>query len=227
MNPPHTEKPGASLPATVKVAAACGLVGPGIYVVVLTILGAIYPGYSHVSQTMSVLGAIDAPHRAVMNTLGFPLLAVSIVAFAYAVDRGIPRFGAVSWAGPLLIVISGVALAMTAVFTGDPENVDASWRGTTHSAFAVVAAVSFAIAPLFIGLRQWHDRRWRRHTIYSDVTASVTLALSWVSSLDALDAYAGLLQRISMGIPMIWMMVTSARLLAVSPRGRQVGTLST
>jgi hypothetical membrane protein len=175
-----------------------------------------YPGYSHISQTMSVLGAVDAPQRLIMDTLGFPLLGLCVVLFSYALDHGVKRTGVIWWIGPALIVISGIALAMTGVFAGDPGNVDISWRGTTHSTFAVIAAVSFAIAPFFIGVRQWSDARWRNHAAASQVVAAVTLALSWVSSLDAIDAYAGLFQRIGMGIPMLWMMVTSARILRVS-----------
>ena len=217
-------------PATIlRITATCGLVGPVILVAVLIILGALYPGYSHISQTMSVLGAVDAPHKAIMNTLGFPLLALSIVMFAHAVHHGVnlsappggqgkvySRFSVFYFldrAGPALIVMSGVALAMTGIFPGDPANIDVSWRGTTHSIFAAISAVSFAIAPVFIGIRQWSDNRWKGHALYSEITAVVTLALSWISSLDAVDAYVGLFQRISMGIPMVWMMVTSAKIV--------------
>ncbi|MFQ5833372.1 MAG: hypothetical protein ACE5H4_11755 [Candidatus Thorarchaeota archaeon] len=39
-----------------------GIVGPVIYAVVLVGLGLLEPGYDPISQSMSELGAVDAPY---------------------------------------------------------------------------------------------------------------------------------------------------------------------
>ncbi len=197
------------------VAGICGFTGPLIISGLTVILGSLYPGYSHISQTISVLGAVDAPHKIIMNTLGFIFLGSLIVIFAMGIEQGIDRKG-ILWIGPALIIISGITLAMTGVFPGDPQNIDVTWRGTTHSVFAFITAISFATAPIFIGARQWWDIRWKRYVVYSEVTGIVTLLLSLISSLDVMEPQAGLFQRISMGVPMIWMMVMSVRLLSIN-----------
>jgi len=98
--------------------AICGIFGPILYAIVIAIAGSLYPGYSHISQSMSDLGAVDAPHAVIVNTLGFPLLGLFMIAFAVGIDRGIRRNRA-SKVGPVFIVLSGVAMIMTGIFQCD------------------------------------------------------------------------------------------------------------
>jgi len=164
---------------------------------------------------MSELGAVDAPYAMITNTLGFPLLGLFMIAFAIGLDHGIERNKA-SLVGPALIVLSGVSLIMTGIFRCDSGCVDVTWVGTTHSIFATIAAISFSIAPIFIAIRQWADIRWKRYTTFSWVIAIITLLLSMLYSLDIFELQLGLLQRLSMGLPLVWMEVVSIKLLFVS-----------
>lgn len=62
--------------------AVCGISGPVIYAVVVIILGLLRPGYNRVIQVMSELGEVGAPNAIIiMNTVGFPLLGIQIIAF--------------------------------------------------------------------------------------------------------------------------------------------------
>ena len=77
-----------------RILALCGIVGPIIYAIVLTVLGLLWPGYNPISQYMSELGAVDAPHPIVMNVLGFQLLGIFMIDFGFGLYRGIIRDGA-------------------------------------------------------------------------------------------------------------------------------------
>jgi hypothetical protein len=51
--------------------ALLGLLGPLGYPALVTVLGLLWDGYDPVRDTQSQLGAVDAPHRVVMNVAGF------------------------------------------------------------------------------------------------------------------------------------------------------------
>jgi hypothetical membrane protein len=195
--------------------AICGILGPVLYFIVIAVVAYLRPSYSHISQSMSELGSVGAPYAVIINTLGFPLLGLFMIAFSIGIDRGIERNRA-SKVGPALITLSGLALIMTGIFQCDPGCVDVTWVGFTHSIFATAAAISFSIAPIFIAVRQWSDSRWKTYSLFSWIIAIITLLLSILYSLDIFESYIGLLQRVSMGLPLVWMEIISIRILRVS-----------
>jgi len=199
----------------IRLAAIAGILGPILYAVVIVVIGALQSGYSHISQSMSELGAVDAPYKLVINTLGFPLLGLFMIAFAIGIDLGMERNRA-SRVGPALIIISGLSLILTGVFPCDTGCIDITWTGTTHSVFATISAISFSIAPIFIAIRQWSDTRWRRYIAFSWLIAIITLLLSILYSMEIFESYVGLMQRVSMGLPLLWMEVMSIKQLRIS-----------
>ncbi len=201
---------------TQKLLAICGISGPILYTIVVITLGALEPGYSHVTQTMSQLGAAGAANAIVMNTVGFAVLGILMIAFAFGLHRGISNSGRASKIGPALIAVSGAALIMTGVFRCDPGCADISAVGITHSVFAIIAAFGMIFAPLAISQRLYRDSRWQSYVTYSMATVAVALAISAVYSFNFFDQWDGALQRISMGIPLIWIEVMAIRLLRLS-----------
>ena len=200
---------------TQRLLAICGIIGPIVYTIVLVTLGSLQPDYNHITQTMSELGAVDAPYAIVMNTAGLPLLGLLIIAFAIALNRGI-RDGINSKIGPTLVAVSGAALVMTGIFPCDPGCVNVSIVGTLHSIFAMVAAFAMILALLSISQRLKKDRQWQGYTIYSLITLVVALSLSAVYGLNILEPWSGALQRASMGVLLLWMEVVAIKLVRLS-----------
>ena len=198
-----------------RLLAICGIVGPILYAVVLITLGSLEPHYSHLSQSMSELGAVDARYNLIMNTAGFPLLGLLLIAFAIGLDRSIDK-GRLSKIGPALVVVSGIALIMTGIFRCDPGCEDVTIIGKTHSAFAIIAALAMTLALLAIAPRLWGDDRWRSYVAYTMWTAVITLLVSAVYGFDVFESWEGALQRIAMALPLIWVEVMSIRLLRLS-----------
>lgn len=120
--------------AILSLLAVCGIVSPIFYTVVGITLGLLQQGYNHVTRSMSKLGAVGAPYAVIMNTAGFALLGLLIGAFAFGLDRGISN-GNGSKIGPALVVVSGAALVMTAIFPCDPSCVDVSMVEVMHSIY--------------------------------------------------------------------------------------------
>jgi len=106
---------------TQKLLAFCGIIGHVTYAIVLFTLGFIQPDYNCFTQLMSELGAVNAPYSLIMNTVGFPLLGILILAFALGLQRCIKGSFKI---GPVLIALSGASLVMTGIFPCDPGCVD-------------------------------------------------------------------------------------------------------
>ncbi len=192
---------------TQKFLAVCGIVGPIIFSIIVLTLGYLTPDYSHIRDFMSELGAVDAPYGFVMSTAGLVLLGILISAFSIGFHRGIEK-GSVF--GTALLVMSGFSLAATGIFRCDPGCIDVSLIGRLHSTFAMIAGFTFIVAIFFISPRLREDRNWKNYWAYSVITGVLTLVFS-ILLISAGDL-AGLMQRISMGLPLLWMEVMAIRL---------------
>ncbi len=190
-----------------RILSVCGIAGPIIFAVIVLTLGFLTPGYSHVRDFMSELGAVDAPYGFVMSFAGLVLLGILVIAFSVGLHRGIKEGSVI---GPALLVMSGFSLAATGVFRCDPGCIDISLIGRLHSAFAMLAGFAFIAAMFFIALRLRDDRDWRSYWAYSVATGALTFVFSLL--LMSAGDWAGLMQRISMGLPLLWMEVMAIRL---------------
>lgn len=194
-----------------RVLALCGMAGPIAYAVVVAVLGYLEPDYSHVTQSMSELGAVCAQYAVVMNTAGLPLLGVLLMAFALGLLRGVVDSRTLR-VGTALVALSGFSLVMTAVFPCDPGCIDVSTTGKTHSVFATIAAFALLVGNLFLAPAVWRDNRWRGYARYTFASAMVAMAVSALYGLGLIDGLDGALQRASMGVSLVWVEVMAVRL---------------
>ena len=73
---------------TQKILAIGGIIGPIIYAIVLTIVGLLRPGYSHISQVMSELGKAEVEKKVPALAKRAPEFGEkALEAFAAPVDR--------------------------------------------------------------------------------------------------------------------------------------------
>ena len=110
-----------------------------------------------------------------MQDLNFALSGVLLAIFAVGLHRGIRGD---SKAGPALLVVAGLAIALLA-FETDP--IQGTGPRTLHGGIHDVAFVLFVLAlvsALFLLWRRMReDRLWRRHARYTLVTAILATAL--------------------------------------------------
>jgi hypothetical membrane protein len=208
-------KDNARTDNTQRLLAICGIIGPVSYVIVLITLGSLEPGYSHVTQTMSKLGAPGARYPLIMNTAGFALLGLLMVALALGLDRGI-RDGKGSKIGPGLVAVSGAAVVTLGFFHSEPGAEDPTAMGTMHSVFVLIAGFALLLAPLAISPRLKRDERWRGYVAYSLVTVVVASVVAVLYSSNVFESWKGIIQRMAMAVPFIWLEVMAIKLLRVS-----------
>lgn len=195
------------------VLAFCGIIGPIIYAIVLIILGLLRPGYSHITQSMSELGEVGGPNAFIMNTIGFPLLGLLLVAFAFGLHRGISE-GKGSILGPSLVVLSGVGLVGSGIFPCDQGCVDVTIISKIHSISATIAAFAMIFAAFAISYRVRNDHLWEDYHLYSLLTGVVTAIVA--SAYMVFEPWLGVFQRLSMGLSLLWIAVIAIQLLRLS-----------
>jgi hypothetical membrane protein len=181
-----------------------------LLVLAVGVLSAMTPGYESTAETISRLGSAGQPYAA-WTRLVFVLYGVLVLAGCVPLgEAGRERRRWVS-AG-----VAGYALA--AVVTGlapkDPPDVPATLTSQTHVAATVVGGVAILVAMVVVAREA--TRRFDR--VFSALVAGcavidvVVFRFSWGLS------YYGVLQRVSIGLGLLWLTVVAVRLLRSGER---------
>ncbi len=196
------------------VLAICGIAGPVLFAVVIVILAALRPGYSHLSGTISGLGAVGAPN-AVFVTADFVVLGALLVAFAVGLHRGIGE-GRGSRVGPALLAVGGVGFVLWG-FPADFEDPQ-SFTALVHGIGGFIA-FALIVAPFFVSRRLRRVDAWRDLSSYSLVTGVVAVPV-FVVSLILIgvedSSIIGAVQRLFFGVLLLWVVILAVRLLRLS-----------
>ena len=177
-------------------------------IVLLALLaGAATPGYSHLSQFISELGARGALHEYKVRFGGFLPGGVFLLAYCYAAWRVLPRSGGATLAivGIALYALGYVAAAAMPCAPGcRPE--EPSLSQFIHNA---VGLAGYLAAPGFLFLLGHHARAWpgaRMLVVLGYAGAAV--ALAGVLSLSPESPYAGLSQRAIEAAVLAWVLAS-------------------
>lgn len=170
----------------------------------LTVIGgAFYPGFSHVSQFISELGATDAPHARLVNYGGFLPAGLLFVAFCWFAWRALPRAPASS-VGFFGLALFGIGYVAATFFPCEPgcRSVNPSLAQTLHN---LLGLAGYFTAPLSLLLLGRAARRWPAgHHLAPLGFVGAGLALGGLLLLSPEFGYAGLAQRVLEGSVLTW-----------------------
>jgi hypothetical protein len=180
--------------------------------------GAFWPGYNHAAQTVSELVARAAPHRLPVSAffvvynlllLGYGL-ALRDLAREWERTRGLPsRLGLLSGSGVAGLAILGLALLWLPM---DPIGGGRTPVGLAHTVVAgLMAALAAAAA--------WLGGLWLRRASgledYSRFSLAAAAVMALFGALTFLafrfDAWAGLMERLIIGMYEAWMFVAARK----------------
>ncbi len=167
--------------------------------------GLAYPGYSHINQAMSELGAVGAPTHAWSPLLNNYPLGLLFIAFGLAVWRRFPGF--LARLSALLIAVHGVASFFTGYFSCDVGCGLESPSSTQqiHNIAGLVMFISLVLASaLWIATapRELGSRRFALFSLLCTVVAVGTLPLM-AAAVEAHNGF-GLYQRLNYGASVVW-----------------------
>jgi len=186
------------------------------------ILGLLEPGYSHRTMMMSILGGVSGLRGTLFNT-GLVLTGMLLIAFGVGLHRGINQ-GRNKRIGLILLIVAGLGLVGSAIFHCDTGCVNViqapDFRGQMHMLLAFITGLSFAFSPIpfFFSMKQ--DPRWKNYrsiTLAAAILANIPGIVFWITMFTTrLPEWEGLIQRLGLLFPLIWVEIMAIRLLRLS-----------
>lgn len=165
-----------------------------------------YPGYSHLDQAMSQLGAVGAPTHSVSAWVNNFPLGMMFVLFAIGVAR---RFKASRLAllSAALILAHGLASFATGYFSCDQgcAPVQASSSQQSHNLAGLLMFLSLTLAAALwtlLGKQLLSSSRFGIFSAICVILAIVTVALMATALADG--RLFGLYQRLNYGVSVVW-----------------------
>lgn len=212
--------------STMGLLALCGIAAPIVFVTLVTFAAFLYPGYSHITQAVSELGGVEAKNPLIQN-INFFLLGVLILAFAVGLHQGIDG-GRGSKLGPVLMGFFGVSSGVAnAVLPCDAGCEFQSLTGTLHNVTGLAGFLAAIVGMFVISRRLGQDLHWRSYQRYTLVSAAAALIslLLWIGVAKAagVGSVNGVLQRLFIGVWLLWIEVTAIKLFWLSRRSLPAG----
>jgi hypothetical protein len=213
----HGVLSGSARPASPRqqvAAAACGLTAAALALLVPVLGGWAEPGYSHVGQYISELGAVGAAHPTLVAALGFAPIGVLVLAFVVLVAPLLPASRLARGGGLVGLAVVGAAYLVAAWFpcdAGCPS--EGSPAQLIHNLFGLLEYVGAAAGLIALGVGLRRSPAWRR-VGNACLVAAAMVTLGLVAGLaPGLAPVRGLSQRLAEGAIFGWLALASVRLL--------------
>jgi hypothetical membrane protein len=200
-------------------AAAAGLLAGPFYLALITILGALEPGFSHRTSLMSMLGAVPGLRGLAFN-LGVAATGALVVTFAIGLRRELPP----KWTakmGLAMLMIGGLGLIGAGGFhcSEDCRNIlaEPDLVGRLHLGTSLVAGMGTGLAPFFVWASMRASTRWRDFatpTFVAAVLANLPGLTFWITIYTGsrLTSVEGLIQRAGFVVILVWIFFIGVRL---------------
>jgi hypothetical protein len=177
------------------------IIGASLLVLMTVAGAAAWPGYSHVSQYISELGATGAPHGRLVSLGGFLPVGVLLTTFAVLAAL-IPPRGVLKTLGSIGLFLFALGYLGAAVFPCDfgcrPETPSGSQM--LHMAFGLAG---YILAPLTLAVLAIASRKWpgAKGLFPLGLVCAVVAGIAFFSMA---DPFAGLFQRVLEGSVLLW-----------------------
>jgi hypothetical protein len=193
----------------------CGMLFPVVYIIMTILGGALRPGYSHISDTVSELLSPGAPNKSLLiifqitHALLGSLFGIGVLQFV----RGSEHNALIGRIGAGMIIAVGVATIATAIFPQDASGAPPTFAGVLHGILVFGVLVPFTIlSTLLIGiwLKQADIFPWFRTYSFITIGASILLAGLAGATLDT--PIMGLTERLGVLAGFQWTFVLALKL---------------
>lgn len=190
----------------------CGIIAPLIIVFTILILGELTPGYSHVYQLISELGAVSTPFTAALSTV-MTIVGLFFILFAIGIYKELPKNYHTKMAAlaiGLFGLLSGIG---SAIFPCDGGCLNLTARGWTHEIINIVSFSFLTVAPLLAwqGLRK--EKGYQGLAGFSLVSFVLGLIVFIFFAVEINNA-VGFYQRIFLIIYYAWIEVLAVKLFS-------------
>ena len=186
---------------TQKLFALCGIAASILFTALFILFAALTPGYDHLSHAVSELGMSNSPYALLWNLLGFGLVGLLIVVFAWSLylEFKSTRGGMLL---STLIGISGLGYVGLGIF---PATIgfQPSTATTLHTMMVMTSYFAFIIAAFAFAVSQRNNPDWKRWALFSAAMGAIGLLSFAVPRSIPL----GLSQQVGLGANFLWLLV--------------------
>ena len=209
-------------PLATRLLIAGGAIGPLLFTIVYLIEGATRPGYDAWRQAVSALSLSDQGWMQITN---FIVCGLLILGFGIGLRKTLRGGRGATW-GPILVAAVGAGLIMAGIFVTDPAlgyppgtptgpARHSTFHGLLHWVLGGLVVFGGLPASCFVFARRFaSDTQWKGWVIYSVLTGILMVAFFVAFAIaSAQDGPAGLFERISISIGIVWMAFFAVRLL--------------
>ena len=201
----------------------CGMIAPWWFVFLTLLGGAIRPGYSHLSDTISELFAPRSPNKPFLDVL-HTIFALLLILFGIGLVQffqGSKPFKRMGQGGAALFVLMGCVSVTTAtLFPQDPWGTAATFAGEMHKNLSGVIGLLSVLSMLLIGTWFLRSKTSIMFGIYSLITIGFVVLTVGLYALSIGGPYMGLAERVTAFTGFQW---TFALAFWMFSRGRNAG----
>lgn len=183
-----------------------------LFFITTTIIGGILtPGYSHISQLISEMYAMETPYGFQLRNFGFLPSGICIAVFAYYAYKALPASAMAKLGFSGIGIFYGIATVIVSLFPCDKdcnkELVDPSLSQVIHN---LTGLLTYLIVPLCVLVLGLAARKWEKGKLVSNMGIVCGLTAILFVSIISSDMYAkvvGLYQRIIEGSLLLWIII--------------------
>lgn len=196
-----------------------GLIAPGLFLLLVIVLGWLEPGYNGLEEPMSKLGGVPGTRGSMFNR-GVQIVGLLVGLFAIALARRL-RWSRAASVGAVLLVAGGVGMIGSGVFHCAPDCVNVleapDRAGRLHGVFAFLSGLGTGLAPIAYWLSMRRTAHWRAFagvTLITAVAANAVGLVFWAGMFLGwgMPAVDGLVQRLGIFITLAWVFATALRM---------------
>ena len=190
------------------------IIGIVLYVIIDVIAQLLPPHYNAITQAESDLAV--GPYGFLM-AINFVIRGLLSLALVIALTRTTTKEGR-SQFGLILLEIWAVGALLLALFPTDLAGQKPTLHGLIHLLVAFIAFVCVALGELLLSLRFAADERWqavRNPTVSIAFLTLIALFLLFFGTFAGLNGIGGLLERLFLGLALLWILVVAVHLRAM------------
>jgi hypothetical membrane protein len=200
-----------------RVGLLCGLVAPLLWAAVIIIAGERNPGFDHIGQYISELGARGSATETLMRYGAFVPTGIMHIGFAAALGASLHRLTdrpRTSLLIAVLVAANGLGRIGAGLFACEPgcaaPQVLAQRLHSLSATLAFLAIIGATLVSAVLFRREMRLRPLSAFSLAAGCAGLMFLAL--MSASEATRVGTGLYERLASGILSFWILITAARL---------------
>ncbi|MFA5303157.1 MAG: DUF998 domain-containing protein [Candidatus Nanoarchaeia archaeon] len=190
-----------------KILTLTGSIAPVFYFLLVTILGGLWTDYSPLRQHISELGSSASPFSIILN-LGFMIFALLTIIFSICLKKEFEKNNSY-----IFLLIGGFFKFLTGIFPCDEKCINITFTGQLHTITTNSFSIFMPIAPIFLAPSLAKNKTYGKKWAYASVSLGIVSIISGIlMHITLFSQCLGLLQRIKIGAPLLWMFIMSIKI---------------